>query len=159
MKALKILGVLAVRFLISSIFLASGMAKLFSWREQEMGLMNTLSDWQTFSSFYEPLQDFFSWVIPWTPLLLMGATFLEFTGGFLLLLGIKERLGAFLLIVFLVPTTILMHQFWFLEGLQREVEISHFLKNLAILGGLFMVVLNGLQENGQEVKLSPMKFG
>lgn len=80
-------------------------------------------------------------MIPWTPILLLFATLFELCGGLSILLGYREKLGAILLILFLIPATVLMHQFWFVEGAMRELQLTHFLKNLAILGGLILFTL------------------
>ncbi len=61
----------------------------------------------------------------------------------LLLFGIREKLGAFLLVIVLVPTTILMQPFWFAEGSERDMQIALFLRDMAILGGLLVVTLHG----------------
>ena len=135
------------------------MSKLLHWHEQEKNFLNTLADWQTYVIFSEPLQDFFAFIIPWAPFLLIVSTLFEFLGGLLILLGIREKLGAFLLILVLIPATILMHQFWFIEGPQRELQVVHFLKNLAILGGLLIVWVNGATQSGKPAGFSPMKFG
>lgn len=82
-------------------------------------------------------------MIPWTPVLLLTATLFELLGGLSVLLGYKEKWGATLLALFLVPTTIIMHQFWFVEGGGRELQMAHFLKNLAILGGLILFIQQG----------------
>jgi putative oxidoreductase len=136
------------RFLLSAIFLASGVNKLFHWRETETGLMGVLSHWQSHLSFSEAAQNFFSSVIQFTPVLLIVATGLELIGALLLLLGVKEKIGAILLLFFLVPVTIFYHQFWFLEATERELQQVMFLKNLAIVGGLLMVILHDSAKKG-----------
>ena len=45
-------------------------------------------------------------------------------------------LAALGLFVFLIPTTLTFHNFWTLEDPERQQQMIHFLKNLAILGGL-----------------------
>ncbi len=131
------------RFLLSAVFLAGGVNKLFHWRETENQLMGVLSNWQSFLSFSETAQNLFTSVILFTPVLLIVATILELVGALLLLLGIKEKVGAALLIAMLVPVTILYHQFWFVEAIAKELQQTMFLKNLAIIGGLIMVLLHG----------------
>jgi len=117
--------------------------------------MSTLSDWQAHTAFSDGLQDLLSIAIPMTPILLLVATFFELIGGLSVLLGIKEKLGATLLVLFLIPTTILIHQFWFVEGPMREMQLAHFLKNVAILGGLLMIILQGTEKSSNSY---PMKF-
>jgi uncharacterized membrane protein YphA (DoxX/SURF4 family) len=133
------------RFLLSAMFLAAGINKIFHWHETEKMLMNVLCDWQSNTGFSSTAQECFGSLTPWAPLLLMTAVLFEMVGGVLLLLGIREKLGASLLLLFLIPVTILMHQFWFVEGMMREMQQIMFLKNLAIMGGLILVILHGAQ--------------
>jgi putative oxidoreductase len=77
--------------------------------------------------------------IPLTPLFLAGAIAIELSGGLALLTGRGARLGAALLAVFLVPTTLLFHAFWTLGGTDMATQRVHFLKNVAILGALLLV--------------------
>lgn len=62
-------------------------------------------------------------------------------GGFSVLVGFHARLGALVLILFLVPTTLIFHDFWNLQSpaeIQRET-IS-FIKNIGLLGGLLLIM-------------------
>ncbi|MGD1850441.1 MAG: DoxX family protein [Cyanophyceae cyanobacterium] len=56
-------------------------------------------------------------------------------GSISLILGYKARIGAGLLIAFLVPATLVFH-----NPIVDAAEMTQFLKNLAIIGGLLMVV-------------------
>lgn len=134
------------RFCISLVFLAGAVNKILHWHETERLLLRTLSEWQTYIGFSDFLHDLFTFIIPLTPLLLLVGTIFEFVGGLSVLLGIKERIGAFLLILFLIPTTVVMHQFWFVEGYEKELQLVHFLKNVAILGALMLIALRGTSE-------------
>ena len=53
-----------------------------------------------------------------------------------MLFGWQTRLAAFLLFVYLIPTTLVFHNFWAFEGAKQQDQMFHFLKNLAIMGGL-----------------------
>jgi uncharacterized membrane protein YphA (DoxX/SURF4 family) len=129
------------RLFISIVFIGGALHKVFDWHESEKLLLSSLSDWQGYIGFWESAQSFIGFITPWAPLLLVVATALEFCGGLLLLLGIKEKLGASLLILSLIPITIVMHPFWFVEDPSKEVQTLMFFKNLAILGGLMMILL------------------
>jgi putative oxidoreductase len=48
-----------------------------------------------------------------------------------------------LLFLYLIPTTLLFHNFWALQGIERQDNMAHFLKNLAIMGGLLVLAANG----------------
>jgi putative oxidoreductase len=158
MKMIRVCSVVLVRFILSSVFLASAMTKMFHWQETEHQLLAILSDWQNYMSFYDPIANFFGSLTPWTSLLVLFGTLLELGGGLLVLLGIHEKFGAGLLLFFLVPTTILVHQFWFMDGGARELQTVMFLKNLAIMGGLIMVLLHGAQASSQESGRSSLQF-
>jgi putative oxidoreductase len=153
MNLMRYLTAVMARFFLSIIFLASGAHKMIHWQATEKELMKVLSDWQTTFSFSSVAQTIFSNMMVWAPLLLMGATLLELLGALLLFLGVKEKLGAFLLILFLLPVTFLFHQFWFVEGEAYELQLSLFLRNMAILGGLMMVLVQKKDEQGDSFSL------
>ena len=63
----------------------------------------------------------------------------QFTAGSLLALGIAPRLSALAIAATLVPTTVAGHRFWEVEDdKERAQQRIHFLKNLAIFGGLLI---------------------
>jgi putative oxidoreductase len=63
-------------------------------------------------------------------------------GGAAMALGILPRLAAAGLAVSLVPTTLGAHRFWEIEDPRdRSMQLTHFLKNAGMLGGLLLVAL------------------
>ena len=63
----------------------------------------------------------------------------QFTAGSLLALGVVPRLSALAIAATLVPTTVAGHRFWEVEDdKERAQQRIHFLKNLAIFGGLLI---------------------
>lgn len=69
---------------------------------------------------------------------------LALAGGLMILVGFKARIGAWLLIVFLVPVTLFMHAFWAVDDPQMAaMQRASFLKNLALLGGALLVAYWG----------------
>jgi putative oxidoreductase len=151
------------RFLISAIFLSSALKNVLNWHETEKNLMNVLCDWQMNIGYSEAVQDCLTFLTPWSPLLLAIATIFILVGGLLVLLGVREKLGAALLVLFMIPATVLYHPFWFLEGASRDLQTIMFLKNLAILGGLLLLVLHGGQAKsgggGGGDSFPPLKIG
>ncbi len=138
-KFLTILG----RICISLIFLYAGSDKLFHWQQTEKALSLVLSNWHSYMAYSENYSQFFASLLLWVPFLLIIATIFELLGGLLIFFGVKMRFGAFLLLIFLIPTTILFHQFWFLEGAERTNQMVVFFKNIAIIGGLFYILAVG----------------
>ena len=145
MKIIRGISVGLARFFLSAVFLASGINHVLHWSDAEKMLANIFCQWQGHLGFSDGLQECFASLTPWTPLMLVIGTLLQIVGGLLLLLGVKEKLGALLLILFLIPATILFHAFWLADEVDTEAQIVMFLKNLAILGGLMCVVLHGVQ--------------
>ncbi len=137
--------IVLARFFIGLIFLTAVISKILNWHDTEKSLMNQLCEWQTYLGFSEAAQNCLAMVAPWTPLLLITATLFEIIGGLLVILGVKEKLGAALLILFLIPVTLIMHPFWFEQGPMQEMQTIMFLKNLAILGGLLLILVFGAQ--------------
>jgi len=62
-------------------------------------------------------------------------------GGLSVALGYHTRLGALLLVLFLVPVTLMMHRFWALaDPSQAMIQRVMFLKNLAMTGGALLLL-------------------
>lgn len=65
-------------------------------------------------------------------------------GGLSVLAGYKAQIGAWLLIIFLVPTTLMMHDFWTIRDPQKRMEQKiNFLKNCSMLGGAMLIAYFG----------------
>lgn len=111
---------LAGRILLATIFLLSGLTKFTDWN----GTAQYMS----------------AHGVPMIPLLLPIAGIIEIAGGLAILLGAQARVAATLLFLYLIPTTFVFHNFWGQTGMENVDQMHHFLKNLAIMGGLAMIV-------------------
>src|SRR5262245_48852654 len=67
----------------------------------------------------------------------------EIGAGLLLAIGWRLRPVAYLLAAFVVVATALGHRFWEADPSRYFGELSNFLKNLAILGGLLLLASRG----------------
>lgn len=76
-------------------------------------------------------------------MLLGSAIFLMIFGGILILTGYRAKLGAVLLLLFYIPTTFVIYSFWNDPPELYRINSIQFMKNLAIIGGLMMVFVNG----------------
>jgi len=114
---------LAGRSLLSAIFLMSGAMKIMNWSKtaDSMAQEGMLL----------------------VPFFLAGAIAFELLGGLSVLVGFQARIGALLLFLFLIPTTLIFHDFWSFEGPAMQQQMQHFMKNLTIMGGLLTVVAAG----------------
>ncbi len=74
-------------------------------------------------------------------LALIVAIILKLGGGLMLLFGYRIRLAANMLIVFVALTMVMYHLDW--TGEQGQMQMTTFLKNLAIIGGLLLVSHTG----------------
>lgn len=61
-------------------------------------------------------------------------------GGLSVLLGVWADLGALLLVIFLVPTALLMHPFWKSRDQERMMEMVQFQKDTALAGAALMLL-------------------
>jgi putative oxidoreductase len=109
---------LAGRILLSSIFILSGLSKITDW-QMVQGYMRNAG-------------------LPLPTVLHVAAIVLEIDLGLGVLLGFKTRWSAALLFLYLIPVTLIFHNFWNVQGLGAGNQAQHFLKNLAILGGLLV---------------------
>ena len=65
-------------------------------------------------------------------------------GGVSILLGYRARFGAFLLLVFLIPVTLIMHRFWGISDPQMAMmQRVNFLKNLSLMGTSLLIIYFG----------------
>ncbi len=65
-------------------------------------------------------------------------------GGLSVLLGYKARWGAWLLVIFLVPVTFMMHRFWSVgDPVQMMMQKAFFMKNLSMLGAALLIAYFG----------------
>jgi putative oxidoreductase len=71
------------------------------------------------------------------------AILIEIGGAALLILGWQTRRISWLLILFVVIATAMVHRFWEFDAAQYANQMNHFLKNAAIVGGLLYVAVLG----------------
>lgn len=78
--------------------------------------------------------------VPWPSLLVPVSGVIALVGGLSVLLGFQTRIGARLLVIFLVPVTVMMHNFWAsTDPLMYQIERANFLRNLTMLGGALVI--------------------
>lgn len=142
MYGLQVIAAIIGRIFLSAIFIIAGLNKILNWEESHQTLTNTLAIWSGYSnppwvaSILNMIMEHVGWC-------LSGAAVCELLGGLLVLVGVGSRFGAFLLIIFMIPTTLLFHAFWELQPPDRDIQTVMFMKNAAILGGLLVVLAFG----------------
>lgn len=78
--------------------------------------------------------------IPMPNFMLIGALAFQIVGGFSVLIGYYARVGALLLLIFVLATAFTMHNYWAMAPEQQHDEMVQFMKNISIGGGLLMVI-------------------
>lgn len=118
-------GVLALtgRALLSAIFITSGFSKIGGFAATA-GYMTSKG-------------------LPFAEFLLVATIAIELGGGLMLLLGWHARLAAITIFLFLIPVTFIFHGFWNVGPDEMQGQMIHFMKNLAIMGGMLMVAAHG----------------
>jgi putative oxidoreductase len=81
--------------------------------------------------------------ITWRQDLLLSLTIIALIlGATLVLIGYYSRFGAFLLLLYLLPTTFIIFSFWNDPVDVRRIQMINFMRNLAIIGGLLLLIVN-----------------
>jgi putative oxidoreductase len=114
---------LAGRFLLSVLFLVSGFFKVAGY-SQMVGFAAAKG-------------------LPLPGVSIACAAAVELLGGLAILTGFHTRVTAWLLFLYVIPTTLLFHNFWAMQGMEQQDNMIHFLKNLGIMGGLLILAANG----------------
>lgn len=81
--------------------------------------------------------------LPLAGLLALGTATLEVVAGLALAFGLQARWAAGALALFTVAASLLFHNYWAMPADQAYVNQLMFMKNLAVAGGLLMVVAFG----------------
>jgi Predicted membrane protein len=82
--------------------------------------------------------------VPMASLFVPLAGVFALLGGLSILLGYKVKIGAWLIVIFLVPVTFMMHNFWMMEDpMAMRLQRIMFMKNLAMIGGALMFAYFG----------------
>lgn len=81
--------------------------------------------------------------IPAAHTLAIVAAVAELLGGLAVLFGFLARLGALGLFIYLIPVTLVFHAFWKFEGVERQMQMTNFMKNLGIMGGFLLLYALG----------------
>lgn len=76
--------------------------------------------------------------------LLAGAIFFLLSGGLMVLMGYRSTLGAIMLLIYWVPVTFMVHDFWnYATKAELRNESVLFMNNIAIIGALLMLIGKG----------------
>src|SRR5262245_52834388 len=111
------------RALMSAVFLVAGVRKIMIWGPQVA----------YFTKLGFPAPEFFT----------VLAIVIEIGAGLALLTGWQTKWAAWLLALFVLIATFMAHRFWEFPAEAQPNQMNHFLKNMAIIGGLAFVASFG----------------
>ncbi len=82
--------------------------------------------------------------VPFASIAVPLSGIMSLAGGLSLALGYRARWGAWLLVLFLVPVTAMLHNFWAVaDPMMAQMQQGMFMKNLAMLGGALFIAYFG----------------
>ncbi|MFC5473315.1 DoxX family protein [Paraherbaspirillum soli] len=107
------------RALLASLFIVSGILKLTAFTAT-VGWMAGLG-------------------VPFAMLAVIATIAVEIGGGLAIASGWQVRPAAVLVALFTVAATLTAHRFWAADATSMQGQLTHFLKNIALIGALLMV--------------------
>ena len=82
--------------------------------------------------------------VPLAPIAVPFSGTLALLGGLSILLGYRTKFGAWLIALFLIGVTPLMHKFWVVsDPMMHQMQFIMFMKNIAMLGGALLITQLG----------------
>lgn len=118
-NALNLMG----RFLLAALFLPAGLSKLSGF-EGTVGYIGSVG-------------------LPFASVAAAAAVAVEILGSVALILGLQTRIAAAALAVFTLVASVFFHAFWAAAPEQAFVQQLMFFKNIAVIGGLLVLVSSG----------------
>lgn len=94
--------------------------------------------------------------VPLAAVLVPLAGLLGLAGGLSVILGYHARIGAWLLILFLVPVTVTMHNFWAVrDPMMAQMQVGFFLANLSRIGACLLIAYFGAGPTSLDARARP----
>jgi len=82
--------------------------------------------------------------VPLASILVPVSGAIALLGGLSILLGYHAKIGAWMIALFLIAITPVMHNFWTVaDPMMRQMQMIMFMKNLAMLGGALLITQQG----------------
>ena len=82
--------------------------------------------------------------VPFPEILVPLSGIIALLGGLSILIGFKARLGAWFIVLFLLPVTFTIRKFWGIsDPMTAMLQQGMFMKNLSMLGGALIIAYFG----------------
>jgi putative oxidoreductase len=82
--------------------------------------------------------------VPFPRVVLLAGSAFQFVAGLLVILGLFLPIAALGLVLFTLVASVLLLNFWDMEGQPRQNTINVWLSNMAIIGGLTITAAQGM---------------
>ncbi|MEH2469407.1 putative oxidoreductase [Nitrobacteraceae bacterium AZCC 2161] len=125
------------RILFAVIFIASGASKFFDLAGTADMIASKVVIPDMLTPYVTQLQTLTG--MEMKQMLAIAAGAVELIGGILIALNIGARFFALLLVLFVIAATFYFHDFWNQTGPEARNNMIHALKNLSLIGGLFII--------------------
>jgi putative oxidoreductase len=94
--------------------------------------------------------------LPYASVLVPLSGIVELIGGLSILVGYRAKLGAWLLVIFLIPVTFVFHQFWNVtDPMTYQMQFVMFMKNISMTGAALLIAYFGSGELSIDAGKSP----
>jgi len=78
-------------------------------------------------------------------------------GGVSITLGYKAKIGAWLIVLFLVPVSLMMHNFWAVtDPMMHGMQLAMFMKNVSMLGAALLIAHFGAGPLSLDARQAPV---
>lgn len=108
-----------------------------------LGLIFVLSGFQKLMGYSRLVATITGKGLPLPEVLAVLTIAIELGAGLLLVVGWKARWAALLLFLFIIPVSVVYHNFWTMEAAQAAMNKIQFLKNVSIMGGMLLMAAFG----------------
>lgn len=96
--------------------------------------------------------------VPLATILVPLSGVIALAGGLSILLGYRAAIGAWLIVLFLAPVTLMMHKFWAVpDPMMAQMQMIMFMKNVSMLGAAFLISQFGAGPWSLDARRSPDK--
>jgi uncharacterized membrane protein YphA (DoxX/SURF4 family) len=99
------------RICLSLLFICTVVNHILNWNLALQTFDASLSSWVVYPGLPDQVQKVFNILLSHSALVMILGVVFTAVGGLMVLLGLKVRLGAIMLILALIPATVIMHAF------------------------------------------------
>jgi putative oxidoreductase len=136
------------RVLFAVLFIVSGAFKLYDIAATAKMIADKVVIPAALTAYTSQIETFAG--MPMPQILAIAAGSLELICGIMIALNFGVRFFAVLLIFFVIATTYYYHDFWAQTGPESRNNMVHALKNLSIIGALFLIAGYGRTPRSSE---------